>query len=123
MPDKPPQPCATPGCPGKTPTGRCERCQGRGQRGTAQGRETTAARGYGAIWRAVRLDYLGRHPRCVLCGRMATVADHYPTSRRQLIRDQVPDPDADHRIRPLCAPHHATETAKHQPGGWHRDQR
>lgn len=49
---------------------------------------------------------------------MATVADHHPTSRRELLTQGVTDPDADHRLRPLCTTCHNRETARNQPGGW-----
>jgi hypothetical protein len=36
----------------------------------------------------------------VLCGRRATVADHYPETRRSLVDRGIPDPDAWHWLRP-----------------------
>jgi 5-methylcytosine-specific restriction protein A len=106
--------CPTPGCPEITPGGRCPGCSTRAE----QKRGSAAARGYGASWAKRRIGYLIAHPICVLDGAIATVADHYPVSRRDLIADGVPDPDADHRLRALCATCHGRETAAHQPGGW-----
>lgn len=122
MPGVPPKPCTTPGCRGSSPVGgRCERCRGRRTRITDTRRGTSAQRGYGAAWRTgARLDYLSRHPVCVLCGQAATVPDHYPLSRRQLVAAGVDEPDADERLRPLCRPCHGSETARNQPGGWNR---
>lgn len=86
-------------------------------------RPTTAQRGYDARWQRQRARFL--HGKlCILClaeGHHvpATVADHHPKSRRELLALGVPDPDADHLLRPLCARCHNRETAKHQPGGWH----
>lgn len=62
-----------------------------------------------------------RDPICVVCGvAFATVADHWPTSRRELVEQGVANPDAPHRLRALCASCHGSETAREQPGGWNR---
>lgn len=115
MPRKPRTPCSVPGCPELTSGGRCE----------AHRREDTAIRkaaGNAAYstsrWQRVRKAFLYKHPWCNLCGVQATVADHYPLSRRQLLARGV-DPDTPIHLRPLCAPCHNKETAQHQPGGWH----
>ena len=109
------KPCTAPGCPELVTSGRCanHRRQAERTRGTA------AQRGYDHRWARRRAAYLRRHPLCRLCPAPATVADHYPVSRRDLVAQGVPDPDADHRLRPLCASCHGKETAAHQPGGWH----
>ena len=61
-----------------------------------------------------------RDPICVLCNiRAATVADHYPKSRKQLV-DLGMDPDDPNHGRGLCTQCHNTETAEHQPGGWNQ---
>jgi 5-methylcytosine-specific restriction protein A len=120
MPTRPRTPCSSPGCSGRVDTGsggRCERCR---QGGVYERKPVAAAAGYDRVWSARRLDYLGRHPWCVLCPAAATVPDHYPDSRRALIAAGVGDPDADHRLRPLCASCHNKSTAQRQPGGWHR---
>jgi 5-methylcytosine-specific restriction protein A len=60
---------------------------------------------------------------CVLCKRaFATVADHWPTSRRELVEQGVTNPDAPSRLRGLCGPCHSRETANNpdQAGGWNR---
>lgn len=121
MPTRPHNPCSTPGCVSRAPTGgRCETCRSRRRTIMDAQRGTSTERGYDAAWRATRLDYLTRHPWCRLCGHVATVADHHPTSRRDLVTAGVPDPDTDHRLRPLCDRCHRTETARNQPGGWNR---
>ncbi|MEV4767783.1 hypothetical protein [Micromonospora humida] len=106
--------CATPGCPQLVRTGRCttHAAQAEQQRGTA------AQRGYDHRWNRRRTAYLRRNPVCRLCPAKATVADHHPTSRRDLVAQGVTDPDADQLLRPLCASCHGRETAQHQPGGW-----
>ncbi|MDP8971189.1 MAG: HNH endonuclease [Actinomycetota bacterium] len=114
MPQRPLRRCTTPGCPHKVEAGRCPI--------HARNRLITRQRDPGATyhgdWPRRRLDYLARHPVCVLCGRAATVADHHPHSRRQLIRAGVADPDADQHLRPLCKPCHDRQTGLNQPGGW-----
>jgi 5-methylcytosine-specific restriction enzyme A len=125
LPSRPRAPCTTPGC-GTTTVGggRCPDCRARKSADSDRIRGSAEQRGYGQRWRTViRPAYLTRHPRCVLCGRAATVPDHYPRSRRQLVAARVADPDADEHLRPLCDPCHRTETARNQPGGWHRERR
>lgn len=94
--------------------GRCEGCR----RAAEQRRGTAAQRGYDPRWARRRAAFLMRNPICVLCSLPATVADHYPDSRRALLMQQVRDPDADHRLRPLCKTCHDRSTALEQPGGF-----
>lgn len=114
MPRKPRPPCSVPGCPELTTGGRCEAHR----REAEQQRGTSAERGYTTRWQRIRKAYLYRNPWCLLCGRTATVADHFPFSRRQLVAEGVADPDACNRLRRLCTRCHNRETAKRQPGGW-----
>jgi 5-methylcytosine-specific restriction protein A len=86
-------------------------------------RPSAAARGYDEAWRRRRLDFLVTHPVCRLCGMAATIPDHFPQSRKQLVAAGVVDPDDERYLRPLCEPCHRTETAKRQPGGWTRNHR
>jgi 5-methylcytosine-specific restriction protein A len=110
--------CTVHGCPQYTDSGRCDehRRQADARRGTAR------QRGYGGrTWNQARATVLTRDPNCVLgCGRPSTVADHWPTSRRDLLAQGVPDPDAPERMRGICKPCHSTETAQHQPGGFNQ---
>ena len=110
--------CTVAGCPEYTDSGRCD--EHRRQADRARG--TAAERGYsGRTWTRSRRTVLDRDVMCVLgCGRPATVADHHPTSRRDLVAQGVTDPDAPHRMRGVCAICHAQETALHQPGGWNQ---
>lgn len=123
MPTRPRAPCTTPGCSNTTGQGgRCDDCRSR-RKADASRRRAPGEKDYGARWRrGIRPDYLTRNPRCALCGRASTVPDHYPVSRRDLVAAGVLDPDADERLRPLCDPCHRTETARRQPGGWHRER-
>lgn len=104
--------CTTPGCPELTIDNKCDEHKATDQRPNA------AARGYDARWRRNRKRYLQAHPQCALCPRLSQVPDHWPTSRSDLVAAGVTDPDAWHRLRPLCTPCHNSETARHQPGGW-----
>lgn len=106
--------CSTVGCPEVVPKGRCEGCT----RAAEARRGDASERGYDATWKRHRAAYLSHNPICVACGGVATVADHHPLSRRELLARGVPDPDADHRLRPLCETDHNRSTAASQPGGW-----
>lgn len=105
--------CSTPGCPNLTDTGgRCDEHRraadrARGNRGYSSPRH-----------RRFRRLVLQRDPVCVVCdAALATVADHFPISRRDLI-DSGEDPDNPDAGRGLCKPCHDRETARHQPGGF-----
>jgi 5-methylcytosine-specific restriction protein A len=119
MPTKPPGVCAR--C-GTTYTGPHCACRADARRESDHARGTAAERGYDHRWARTRADYLRHHPRCVLCGRPATVADHYPETRRSLVDRGVPNPDVWHRLRPLCKPCHYRHTALTSPGGWNRNR-
>lgn len=118
--------CPTNGCPELTAHGRCDTCVQRAE----QIRGNAASRGYsGRFWRARRGACLRRDPLCVCtdaghghdgraCISPSTVADHWPTSRRALVAQRVPDPDALHLLRGVCKPCHDRHTAAEQPGGW-----
>jgi 5-methylcytosine-specific restriction enzyme A len=107
--------CSVPNCPTLTTGGRCDehRRQADRIRGTAR------QRGYSTKGHAVfRAGVLARDPVCVLCTQaLATVADHWPLSRKQLLAQRL-DPNDTARGRGLCASCHNRETAREQPGGW-----
>ena len=113
--------CPVPGCPELVESGRCaaHRLEVDRARGSA------TARGYNTRGhRLFRSAVLERDPICVLClverpntPRLATVADHHPLSRRELLARGL-DPDDPDSGRGLCKPHHDRETARQQPGGW-----
>jgi 5-methylcytosine-specific restriction protein A len=55
---------------------------------------------------------------CVLCGfNFATVADHYPLTRKELVERGM-DPNNPDAGRGLCKPCHDRYTAISSPGGW-----
>lgn len=113
--------CATPGCPQLTPDSRCTTCRTNADRE----RGSSTARGYGHKHRTLfrpkvlaNAQYL-----CVLrgpgCTGVATVADHYPMSRRELV-DAGLNPNNPKYGRALCKTCHDRETAANQPGGWNQ---
>jgi 5-methylcytosine-specific restriction enzyme A len=107
--------CSHPTCPELVEQGRCPQHV----RAADRARGTASERGYGGRGhRFFRRAVLRRDPTCVLCSaEPATVADHYPVSRRDLV-DQGLNPDDPKRGRGLCKRCHDTSTATHQPGGW-----
>ena len=109
-------PCSSPGCHNLTDGGPCASC--RTQRDQRRG--SSWSRGYGrAHQRRFRPGVLAKNNGlCVLCQiAAATVADHWPLSRRELVEAGL-DPDDPQHGRPLCHVCHSKETAQHQPGGW-----
>lgn len=115
MPRKPPTPCPVPACSELTQGGRCvvhaqQDKRIRRERGNAV---------YGmSAWQRARKAFLYSNPWCVLCGKAANVADHWPYSRKELEARGEPKPDAPKHLRPLCTLCHNRETARLQPGGW-----
>ena len=109
--------CSKPGCP-TIYAGTESRCPAH-QAQADKARGTAKQRGYtGAGHRAFRNAVLERDPICVLCGiAQATVADHYPLSRKELIEAGM-DPNDPQYGRGLCKRDHDRETSIHQPGGW-----
>lgn len=129
MPARAPRSCSRPGCPNTTTGGRCAACRTRARRSGG----TSADRGYTAGHRSrFRPAVLARDPVCRCdrtdcpghpdrpCAEPATVADHWPATRRELVAAEL-DPDAPARGRGLCARCHArvTATDPRTRGGWH----
>lgn len=118
--------CSTPACPNLVPKGRCEDCESAANR--ARGGYATRGGGNATAWRRARAACLRRDPLCVCtdtehghgaqCLRPSTVADHYPDTKADLVARGVPDPDAQHRLRGICASCHGKHTATTTPGGW-----
>ena len=78
--------------------------------------------GYDARWRKTRAAFLDANPTCIDCGHPATVADHAPRTRRQLLADGVANPDAWDHLQPRCATCHGRKTVLHD-GGFGRPAR
>lgn len=109
--------CSEPGCPNFVErAGRCPTCATAHRRPRDRAYDATrpspSARGYGRAWRQRRAKFLADHPRCLDCGAPATVADHAPTSRRDLVAKGDPDPDAAHHLQPRCASCHGRRTVR-----------
>ncbi|SDJ07672.1 5-methylcytosine-specific restriction enzyme A [Frankineae bacterium MT45] len=93
--------------------GACPTCSPADRRVVDQRRGTASARGYNSNWhRVIRRQFLRQHPLCALCGKLAMVPDHWPLTRRQLIEQGVPNPDAFERLRPLCTDCHNRHGAR-----------
>lgn len=125
MPSRVQKPCAEPGCPrAAVRGGRCEEhAQVAEARRAARLAEvdrlrgSAAERGYDRHWRVIRAAYLKRHPRCAVCGAVATDVDHI-TPRA------VGGGDEWANLQALCHRCHSAKTMRqsvpHGPGnqGW-----
>lgn len=110
-----------PSCGAVTSGGRCAGCDQAAERTRGSFRQRGYRRGHDKRFRPGVLE---RDVNCVLCieqGRWtpATVADHWPLSRRELA-ERGKDPDDPRHGRGLCASCHGRETAANpdQAGGW-----
>ena len=109
--------CSTRGCPNihKNDGAKCDTCQGEADRRHWEDTSDYSSAGH----RRFRAAVLDRDPICVMprCNQPATVADHHPRSRKDLIALHL-NPDDPQYGRGLCDRHHNQETARNQPGGW-----
>ena len=107
--------CSTPGCPNlQQGRGKCPACKAKADRARRPHGNPYATPGHHAFREAV----LARDPICVVClSARATVADHYPLDRVDLI-DQGLDPNDPSRGRGVCKPCHDKHTARSKPSGW-----
>ena len=128
MPSRPPRSC--PRCSQPVTVGQpCPRCQKTTRREVDRERGTATQRGYGTQHRWFRVNVLRRDPVCTCpgcprckgtpCGMIATEADHYPRSRRELEAEGL-NPNEARYGRGLCKPCHSHHTTQAQPGGWNR---
>ena len=115
------RPCATPGCAEVVDTGsiRCPSCEQAKAADYRSRRDPVTNRHYKSRGHArFRRLVLTRDPVCVLCEvALATDADHYPRSLRELL-DAGDDPNDPANGRGLCHSCHSKQTARLQPGGW-----
>ena len=100
-------PCHYPGCPALV-EGRPAYCvehlaMMRAEQDAERG--SASARGYDAEWRKVRRRYLKDHPRCMQCGRPATVVHH-------VVRVRDGGTNDDSNLRALCARCHNAITMR-----------
>ncbi|MGY1452661.1 holin [Streptomyces sp. SS8] len=124
MPSRAHKACSTPGCPELVPPGKAGRCPDC-RRKAERTRGSAHRRGYGTQHRdRFRRGVLDRDPVCVECrAAPATVADHWPRSRRELVELGL-DPNDPKHGRGLCHPCHGKATAANpqQRGGWYAEQ-
>ena len=85
MPQRAMRPCNKPGCINLTNRTYCDEHKPIRQpiqrdkdkeREYNKQRGSAASRGYDSKWRAYRIEFLKRNPKCVRCGSPATVVDH-----------------------------------------------
>lgn len=107
--------CSVHGCPTlHQGTGKCDACRAGADKARRPDGNPYRTPGHRRFRRAV----LDRDPVCVLCHiAFATVADHYPTERRDLVSAGL-DPNDPQYGRGLCKTCHDKHTAATSPGGW-----
>ena len=105
MPWAPTPHCTRPGCPNRTTHGLCNHHAAQAQADHDQRRGTSRQRGYTHTWDQIRDNYLERHPICDHCGNTATIA-HHTTRRTLLVAMNIPNPDDDRYLQPLCTTCH-----------------
>lgn len=116
--------CSTPGCPNlHDGAGRCPPCKAQAEQDRRPDGNPYRTPGH----QRFREHVLARNPRCVctgecgrhdgVCGAIATVADHHPLERRDLVAAGL-DPNDPQRGRGVCKPCHDAKTARTSPGGW-----
>ncbi len=112
--------CSVHGCGEIYPTTEGSRCH-RHRAEADRRRGTATQRGYGSAGhKSFRRAVIQRDLICQLCGlEPATVADHYPRSRRELVALGLNpnDPQYGRGLGHRC---HSIETAQNQPGGWNQ---
>lgn len=120
MPNRPADRCGRCGQPKR---GRCRRCLTQTRKLTDNRRGDATTRGYGAEHRdRFRKAVLERDTWCKCGKHRATVADHYPRSRRELEAAGL-DPNDPQYGRGLCPSCHNKHTAQSQPGHRFRSDR
>lgn len=110
--------CAEPGCPRLGDDTRCTHHTKAKRRREDKRRPSASQRGYGAKWANDRREFLRLNPICMDCGAEATVPDHSPLTRAELVAGGITHPDDFVFLQPRCKPCHDRKTARDQPGGW-----
>ncbi len=107
MPDRPPRPCATPGCPALVPKGRCATHQRARYAEQDAQRGTSTERGYGVLWRRIRAQVLSEEPLCRACAfeGFVTRADEVDHALPKALGGT----DARENLQALCAHHNASK--------------
>ncbi len=120
MPYAPKRPCRQPGCAelvGREDKGFCPAHRRERQRRQDERRGSSAARGYGGKWPALREMVLRREPRCVLClaAGLLTLAEEVD----HIVPKSRGGTDELGNLQGLCGPHHKRKTAL-EDGGFGR---
>jgi 5-methylcytosine-specific restriction protein A len=103
--------CREAECDQPVPFGQQCPVHGRKPRRPDDRRPTAPERGYDSVkWRRIRAAFLKVNTECVDCGAPAAVPDHDPVSRRDLVAQGDPHPDAWHHLRPRCIRCHNRRT-------------
>jgi 5-methylcytosine-specific restriction protein A len=105
----PKHPCAQPGCAEVLPRG-VSRCQLHRRQAWTHERPSSAERGYGAAWRALRAQVLAEEPHCRLCAaeghlEAARTVDH-------IVPRAQGGTDDRENLRPLCDRHHRQKSGR-----------
>src|SRR5579863_9629475 len=116
MPTLPLAPCSFPGCAGRAPFKRkfCPAHDTASARKTQVRRPSSAAQGYDATWRRLRVMHLNSNPLCIVClaedrVTVATEVDHrIPIIVRPDLRLDMANLDS------LCASCHSKKTRREQ---------
>lgn len=113
MPSKLARPCSVMGCPNRAAPGssRCAEHAEEYKRASERERPSAAARGYGHRWRAIRARYLKLHPRCEVCGELASELDH-------IIPIRAGGTNHWDNLQALCKSCHSKKTNRYDGGGW-----
>lgn len=110
--------CSVPGCPTIHDGATGSRCDTHTKQATTRHNQDNTVYKTAGHRKRFRPGVLARDPICVLCHiRAATVADHWPKSRKDLVNLDL-DPDDPVNGRGLCVDCHNAETARNQPSGW-----
>lgn len=94
-------------------------CPGRSVPGASAGSDGAAGdagtSAYGPRWPGIRRRYLYANPWCVLCSAPATVADHFPESRRSLGGRRTAPPPSPASTAPSSPAKSANSPRAHAP--------
>lgn len=111
MPARAPATCPAPGCDAPVLPGQDCPTHPRRARRAPDRRPADRFRYDTPEWRRNRANYLRAHSACTDCGQPATVPDHDPVPRRELVARGEAHPDAWQHLRPRCASCHNRRTA------------
>jgi 5-methylcytosine-specific restriction protein A len=102
------RPCARAGCGNVVVKGHCDGCKPRSPAVVKERwRGSSWQRGYDAAWLRFRAWFLGRHPACNDCGRLATEVHHV-----KKVRDSPELRLVESNCMALCHEDHSKRTAR-----------